>query len=71
MASAEESPLAIELVAESSCCEIERVSPPEAPPLSDNFEASDGKRILMSTPVNAGDPPAITVVVNWPALLKR
>jgi len=33
--------------------------------------SADGKRILMSTPTDAGDRPAITVVVNWPTLLKR
>ena len=33
--------------------------------------SADGKRILMSTPIDEGDRPAITVVVNWPALLKR
>ena len=33
--------------------------------------SADGKRILMSTPVDEGDRPAITVVMNWPALLKR
>ena len=33
--------------------------------------SADGKRILLSTPINAGEPPAITVVLNWPALLKR
>ncbi len=33
--------------------------------------SADGKRILMSTPINDGDRPAITVVLNWPALLKR
>jgi hypothetical protein len=37
----------------------------------DFVPSADGKRILMSTPVNAGDPPAITVVLNWPALLKK
>ncbi len=33
--------------------------------------SADGKRILMSTPTDDGDRPAITVVANWPALLKR
>lgn len=33
--------------------------------------SADGKRILMSTPINDGDRPAITVVMNWPALLKK
>ena len=33
--------------------------------------SADGKRILMSTPIDEGDRPAITVVVNWPALLKK
>ena len=37
----------------------------------DFVPSADGKRILMSTPINAGDRPAITVVLNWPALLKR
>ena len=31
----------------------------------------DGKRILMSTALDDGDRPAITVVLNWPALLKK
>ena len=33
--------------------------------------SADGKQILMSTPINDGDRPAITVVMNWPALLKK
>ncbi len=33
--------------------------------------SADGKRILVSTPINEGDRPAITVVLNWPALLNR
>ena len=33
--------------------------------------STDGKRILLSTPINDGDLPAITVVMNWPALLKK
>jgi len=33
--------------------------------------SADGKRILMSTPIDDGDRPAITVVLNWPALLKK
>jgi len=38
----------------------------------DYVPSADGKRILVSTPVNdGGDRPAITVVLNWPALLKR
>jgi Tol biopolymer transport system component len=37
----------------------------------DYLPSADGKRILMSTPINAGDQPAITVVMNWPALLKK
>jgi hypothetical protein len=38
----------------------------------DFVPSADGKRILLSTPVNdGGDRPAITVVLNWPALLKR
>jgi hypothetical protein len=38
----------------------------------DFVPSADGKRILVSTPVNeSGDRPAITVVLNWPALLKR
>lgn len=37
-----------------------------------NFVPSkDGNRILMSAAINTGDPPAITVVLNWPALLKK
>ena len=37
----------------------------------DFVPSADGKRILVSTPINEGDSPAITVVMNWPALLKR
>jgi len=37
----------------------------------DYVPSADGKRILISTPVNEVDRPAITVVLNWPALLKR
>jgi len=37
----------------------------------DFVPSADGKRILMSTPINDGDRPAITVVLNWPALLKK
>jgi eukaryotic-like serine/threonine-protein kinase len=37
----------------------------------DFVPSADGKRILMSTPITDGDRPAITVVLNWPALLKR
>ena len=33
--------------------------------------SADGKRILMSTPIKDDDRPAITVVLNWPALLKK
>jgi hypothetical protein len=33
--------------------------------------SADGKRILVSTPINDGARPAITVVMNWPALLKK
>ena len=33
--------------------------------------SADDKRILVSTPINDGDRPAITVVMNWPALLKK
>ena len=33
--------------------------------------SADGTRILVNTPINDGDRPAITVVMNWPALLKR
>ena len=37
-----------------------------------DFVASvDGKRILVSTPIHEEDRPAIKVVMNWPALLKR
>ena len=32
---------------------------------------ADGQRFLMSTPIDAEDKTAITVVVNWPALLKK
>jgi hypothetical protein len=37
----------------------------------DFVPSADGKRILMSTPINDGDRPAITVVLNWPELLKK
>ena len=37
----------------------------------DFVPSANGKRILVSTPINEGDRPAITVVMNWPALLKR
>jgi eukaryotic-like serine/threonine-protein kinase len=37
----------------------------------DFVPSADGKRVLVSTPINDGDRPAITVVLNWPALLKR
>ena len=37
----------------------------------DFVPSADGKRILMSTPIDDGDRPAITVVLNWPALLKK
>jgi hypothetical protein len=37
----------------------------------DYVPSADGKRILIGTPINDGDRPAITVVLNWPALLKR
>jgi hypothetical protein len=37
----------------------------------DFVPSADGKRILVSTPINDGDRPAITVVMNWPALLKK
>jgi hypothetical protein len=37
----------------------------------DFLPSIDGKQILMSTPISDGDRPAITVVLNWPALLKR
>lgn len=34
--------------------------------------SADGKRILMSTPIKEESaPPAITVVLNWPALLEE
>ncbi len=33
--------------------------------------SADGKRILVNTLINEADRPAITVVMNWPALLKR
>jgi Tol biopolymer transport system component len=33
--------------------------------------SADGKRILISTPIKEVDRPAITVVLNWPTLLKR
>jgi serine/threonine protein kinase/Tol biopolymer transport system component len=38
---------------------------------TDFVPSADGKRILMSTPINDGGRPAITVVLNWPALLKK
>jgi serine/threonine protein kinase len=38
----------------------------------DYVPSADGKRILLSTPIiNQYGRPAITVVLNWPALLKR
>jgi serine/threonine protein kinase len=37
----------------------------------DFVPSAEGKRILISTPITDGDRPAITVVLNWPALLKR
>lgn len=37
----------------------------------DFVPSADGKRILVSTPIDDGDRPAITVVMNWPALLKK
>jgi hypothetical protein len=37
----------------------------------DYVPSADGKRILVGTPIDDGDRPAITVVMNWPALLKR
>ena len=37
----------------------------------DYIPSADGKRILMSTPIDDGDRPAITVVLNWPSLLKK
>ena len=36
----------------------------------DYVAAPDGQRFLMKVPVKA-TPPAITVVLNWPALLKK
>jgi Reverse transcriptase (RNA-dependent DNA polymerase) len=35
------------------------------------FPASDGQRFLMLTPVAEAKPEPITVVVNWPALLRQ
>ena len=37
----------------------------------DYVPSADGKRILVSTRIGTGDSPAITVVLNWPALLKK
>jgi hypothetical protein len=37
----------------------------------DYVPSADGKRILVSTPINEGERPAITVMMNWPALLKK
>ena len=37
----------------------------------DFVPSADGKRILMSTPIGDGGRPAISVVQNWPALLKK
>ena len=37
----------------------------------DYVPAGDGQRFLMKIPVEGTTPPSITVVVNWPALLKR
>jgi serine/threonine protein kinase len=39
--------------------------------LLDFVPSRDGKRILVNTPIGENDRPAITVVMNWPALLKR
>jgi hypothetical protein len=36
-----------------------------------SFRAQTARRILMSTPTDEGDRPAITVVVKWPAVLKK
>ena len=37
----------------------------------DYVPSEDGRRILVSTPIKTGDSPAITIVLNWPALLKK
>ncbi len=37
----------------------------------DYIPAGDGRRFLMKIPVEGSTPPSITVVLNWPALLKR
>jgi len=37
----------------------------------DYVPARDGKRFLMKVPVQGATPPEITVVLNWPALLKN
>jgi hypothetical protein len=33
--------------------------------------SADGNRFLINQPASGASPPPITVVVNWPALLKR
>jgi len=33
--------------------------------------SADGKRLLMSAPISEADLPAIRVVLNWPASMKR
>ncbi len=37
---------------------------------TDYVPAGDGRRFLMKVPVEGTTPSSITVVVNWPALLK-
>ena len=37
----------------------------------DYVPAADGQRFLMKVPVENTPPPSITVVLNWPSLLKR
>jgi eukaryotic-like serine/threonine-protein kinase len=37
----------------------------------DYVPSKDGERILVSAPISTGESPAITVVLNWPALLKK
>ena len=33
--------------------------------------AADGQRFLMKVPVENTPPPSITVVLNWPSLIKK
>jgi hypothetical protein len=37
----------------------------------DYSPAPDGQRFLMNTPSEGAVPPSITVVLNWPSLMKK